>query len=165
MSLFVACQCGRAFEVPDDHPGGTVKCPDCGRDVAVAAPAPSDAPPEPVETVEAQREGDLPAGDPPPRPQYEQGGFGYGGGAGGPQFEPNVRQVDLRGTGASCLLVIGLIVAVAIAVPQFGAALVASILGCCVLPLLIVGVAAWWRLRQFKKMIDPNRRPSPPPDA
>ena len=136
MSLFVACQCGRAFEVPDDHPGGSATCPDCGREVAVAPPAPAgeDSAPESirveVETVDAER-----AGDTPPR-------------------DPRVRYVDLRATGTSCLVVIALIVATAIAIPQFGLALVGGILGCCALPLLVLGGAVWWRVRQFKKALD-----------
>jgi hypothetical protein len=156
MSFYVACECGRAFEVEDGHTAPAARCPDCGRDVPVAAPPPgtggSEA--EPVETVDAERAGargpEPPPAGPPPRTGTQ---FQFGGPAG-----PAV-----RASGTGCLLLLLLLVGVSIAVPQFGAAVAGGLLGCCVLPILVVGVMFWWRLRQFKKMLDPNRRP--PPDG
>ena len=31
MSLYIACKCGRAVEVPEGQREGSVACPDCGR--------------------------------------------------------------------------------------------------------------------------------------
>lgn len=152
MSFFVACQCGRAFEVAGDHPGGSATCPDCGREVAVAGPPPASggatAEPVDIETVDAERAGDLPSGDPPPGPRSPF-----------PDPQGGARPVDLRASGAGCFALIAAVVAAAVAVPPFGAALVTGILSCCVLPILVLGAGTWWRLRQFKQMLDPNRRP------
>ncbi|MHC5018672.1 MAG: hypothetical protein ACYTGX_00895 [Planctomycetota bacterium] len=150
MSFYVACECGRAFEVEEGHAAPTARCPDCGRDVAVAAPPPPAGAQAPVETVEAERTNGR---EPDPTPDAGPGGFG-------PEIRIGGRpgQVDFRTSGTGCLILVALIVALSIAVPQFGAAVASVILGCCVLPLCVAGIALWWRMRQIRKMLDPDRR-------
>ncbi len=150
MSFYVACQCGRAFEVADDHPGGSARCPECGRDVPVVASNAGDGTtPEPVETVDAERAGDEPA---------PIGGAGPDPGFGPQPPFGQPRQVNLQSSGTGCLLVAALIVIISIAVPRVGAAVAGGFFGCCALPALVVGIMFWWRLRQLKHMTDPNRR-------
>jgi hypothetical protein len=132
MAISLTCACGKTLRAKDELAGKRVKCPSCGKAVAIpsagapAGPTPPAAKPRP-ET-------------PPPRPPDEddegvaEGGPAHAGGSGkGPPLMLMIALLGVLFLSFAISTILALVVLGGVAAVAAGAVAVVSIVACCVL--------------------------------